>query len=57
MSGGSRVDIQALHIRPKISHTHAGGTLHMHQRQTAGGDQALYGSQGNTELLSGFAFG
>ncbi|HET6758998.1 MAG TPA: hypothetical protein VFH20_06945 [Propionibacteriaceae bacterium] len=57
MSGGSRVGVQALHVRPKISHAHAGSTLHVHQRQTAGGYQALYGSQRNTELLRGFALG
>jgi hypothetical protein len=29
----------------------------MHQRQTASGNQSLNGSQGNTELLGGFALG
>ena len=29
----------------------------MHQRQTAGGDQALDGAHRNTELLGGFALG
>jgi hypothetical protein len=57
LSGGSRVGVQALHIRPKISHAHAGSTLHMHQRQTAGGDQALDGTHGDTELLGGFTLG
>ena len=51
------VGIQTLHVRPKIRHTHTSSTLHMHQRQTAGGDQALDGAHGNTELLGGFALG
>ena len=55
--GGSLVGIQALHIRPKIVHSHPSGTLHMHQRQQAGGDQALDGAHRNTQLLGGFALG
>jgi hypothetical protein len=57
MTGWFIFGIQALHIRPKIRHAYAGGTLYMHQRQTAGRDQALNGTQGNTELFGRFALG
>ena len=51
------IGIQALHVGPKIGHTHAGGACHMHQRQPASGYQPLNGAQGNTELLRSFALG
>ena len=45
------------YLGDKIGHTHARGTLHMHQRQAAGGDQALDGAHRNAELFSSFALG
>ena len=49
----SIVGIHTLEMRP----IHGGGTIHMHQRQTAAADQALDGTQGNTKLLGWFAPG
>ena len=47
------------HHLPSLEARHlvALGALDMHQRQTSGGDQALDGAQGNTELVGGFALG
>jgi len=56
-TSGSRVGIQALDVGTKIGYSYAGGTFHMHQRQTTSGNQSLNGSEGNTELLGGFALG
>ena len=49
------IGIETLDIRLQIRNTHAGGTLHMHQRQTAAGDEALKSAQRDTQLLGGFA--